>query len=251
MTQTHDMTRILVVEDDLPLRSTLAASLGVHGYEVIEAGSAEEGLILARYREPDLVLLDLVLPLADGHAALRDLRTFSDVPVVVLTARDGQRDKVAALDAGADDYVVKPFDDGELMARVRAALRRRPTPSYTEAKVSAGDLVIDLVHNLVTRNLHLVHLTATELRLLTMLVESDGRLLKHRDVAAFLRSADQPDGENTAGGEAMSPQTLRVYIARLRRKLGDDAGEPRLIVTVHGIGYRWIANEHEPDAISR
>ena len=236
----------MVVEDDVPLRGALAASLDARGYEVIEAGTAEECAVLARFREPDLVLLDLTLPGADGHHALRDIRAFSDVPVVVLTVRDGKDDKVTALDAGADDYVVKPFDDDELMARVRAALRRQPVAAHDETIVHDGGLEIDLLHGLVTRDKRPVHLTATEFRLLRLLVESDGRLLKHREVAAFL--AEGAGAAGTSGQDALSAQTLRVYVARLRKKLGDDAGEPRLILTIHGIGYRWIGGDSEDGA---
>jgi two-component system, OmpR family, KDP operon response regulator KdpE len=227
------VTKVLVVEDDAPLRRTLAASLDTNGYEVVEAGTAEESVVIARYDQPDLVLLDLTLPHADGHSALRGLREFSDVPVVVLTVREGRDDKVAALDAGADDYVVKPFDDEELMARVRAALRRRPQPAYVPTRVDHGDLVIDLAHELVTRAQRPVHLTATEFRFLRLLVESDGRLLRYREVAEAL-------GES---GGPVSDATLRVYVARLRKKLGDGAGEPKLIETLHGLGYRWIAGD--------
>ena len=228
------MTKVLVVEDDAPLRRTLAASLGTNGYDVVEAATAEESIVRARHDEPDLVLLDLTLPYADGHAALNDLRGFSDVPVVILTVREGREDKVAALDAGADDYVVKPFDDEELMARVRAALRRRPQPAYAPTRVDHGDLVIDLEHELVTRAGRPVHLTPTEYRFLRLLVQSDGRLLRYREVAEAL-------GE--PGSEPASEATLRVYVARLRKKLGDAVGEPKLVETLHGLGYRWIASD--------
>jgi two-component system KDP operon response regulator KdpE len=227
------VTGILVVEDDEPLREALAASLTAHGYDVTTAGSAEEAVVRADLSPPDLVLLDLSLPRADGFHALSRLRSFTDVPVIVLTVRDDKTDKVRALDAGADDYVVKPFDLEELLARARAALRRRPDPSVAPARVVVDDLVIDLGRGRVTRAGVDVHLTPTELRLLDLLVNSDGRLLTYAQVSAEIRT-DRKEVDQGA---------LRVFVAQLRRKLGDDAAAPRLIVTQFGLGYRWIAAE--------
>ena len=228
------MTTVMIVEDDTALRRTLAASLSARGYQIVEAGSAEECLALAGHWEPDLVLLDLALPFADGDHALRRLRTFSDMPIVVVTGRDGRADKIAMLDAGADDYIVKPFDDGELLARVRAVLRRRSLPAESRGTIEIGDLEINLEHRFVTRAKRPVHLTANEFRFLRLLVESDGRLLKRKEVTEHLGSS---------GLEESTSKTLRVYVTRLRKKLGDDAADPKLILTIHGIGYRWIANE--------
>ncbi len=230
------MTRVLVVEDDDTLRHMLTTSLELQGYEVDATGEAELGLVYAKHRTLDFVVLDLNLPGIDGHRALRKLRRFSDIPVIVVTVRDGQDDKIRALDAGADDYVTKPFNDAELHARVRAILRRRARTAHAEAALPSGAVVVDLEHGLVTRDRRPVRLSATEFRLLRLLVESDGRLLKHRDVL---------DELSLHSNEPMTAQTLRVYVARLRRKLGDDAGEPQLITTIHGIGYRWIAGDDE------
>jgi two-component system KDP operon response regulator KdpE len=228
--------RILVVEDDAPLRDALATSLRAHGYDVSEAGTAEEAVALAAYDTPDLVLLDLSLPGADGFHALERLRTFTAIPIVVLTVRDSKDDKVAALDTGADDYVVKPFDLDELLARVRAALRRRPDVSSSPATLVVGELEIDRARGQVTKMGVPVHLTPTELRLLDVLVKSDGRLVTYTQVAEQLRT---PRREIDQG-------TLRVFVAQLRKKLGDDAADPRLIVTHFGLGYRWIAGDDAP-----
>jgi two-component system, OmpR family, KDP operon response regulator KdpE len=227
------MTRILVVEDDAPLRDALATSLRAHGYEASEAGTAEEAVVLASHEPPDLVLLDLSLPGADGFHALRRLRSFTSIPVVVLTVRDAKDDKIAALDGGADDYVVKPFDLDELLARVRAALRRRPDPEQAPPTLVIGDLEIDRARGAVTRGGEPVHLTPKELRLLDLLVNSDGRLLTYSQVADELRTP----------GKDVDQGTLRVFVAQLRKKLGDDAADPKLIVTHFGLGYRWIASD--------
>jgi two-component system KDP operon response regulator KdpE len=229
----------MVVEDDAALRVALAASLASHGYAVVETGSAEEAIVLAGYRSPDLVLLDLTLPGADGLHALRRLRSFTAVPIVVLTVRDDKADKLAALDGGADDYVVKPFDVDELLARVRAALRRRPEPDERRTVVRVGDLEIDRVRRRVTRGDVEVHLTPTELRLLELLVRSDGRLVTYSQAARELPA--------TRGGE-LDQKALRVFVAQLRRKLGDDAADPQLIVTHFGLGYRWIAGDTDDPA---
>jgi len=225
---------VMVVEDDAPLRGALAVSLSAHGYEVIETGSAEEAIVVAERRAPDLVLLDLALPGADGQHALRRFRTFTDAPILVLTVRDGKADKVEALDGGADDYVVKPFDVDELMARVRAALRRRPEPGDAGSTVTVGDLEVDLARRRVARAGEDVHLTPTELRFLELLVRSDGRLVTYAQVAREVPAS--------RGGE-LDQQSLRVLVGQLRRKLGDDAADPKLILTHFGLGYRWIAGE--------
>ncbi len=228
------MTTVLVVEDDTSLRRALRVTLHARSYQVIETGSGEEALIVARDRSPDLVLLDLTLPGIDGIDALRHLRAESEVPIVVLTVRNARSTKVAALDAGADDYVVKPFDSEELLARIRAALRRRPDPIAAPAPViHVGDLVIDLGRRLVQRDGKPIRLTRTELRLLELLALSDGRLLTHDQMQKAIWGAVE-EGRAT---------TLRVFVGQLRNKLGDDAADPHLIVNETGLGYRWIAQD--------
>ena len=222
----------MVVEDDAPLRTTLSTSLTAHGYVVTETASAEEAIVLTEQRAPDLMLLDLTLPGADGLVALRRLRAFTDVPIVVLTVRDDKIDKLAALDGGADDYMTKPFDLDELLARVRAALRRTPGSETRPSVVRIDTLEIDLARSVVTRDDSEVHLTPTEFRLLELLVSTDGGLVTYAQVARTIPAS--------RGGE-LDTATQRVYVGQLRKKLGDDAADPRLIVTHHGLGYRWIA----------
>ncbi len=227
------MTTVLVIEDDTSLRRALRTSLKARGFEVLESPNAEEGLVLVADDRTDVVLLDLGLPDIDGIEALRRMRSFSDVPVVVLTARDRQQDKIEALDAGADDYVTKPFDVEEVLARVRAVLRRVPQASSAPAVVQVDGLEIDLVRKQVRLDGDVVHLTKTELALLEQLATQPGKLLTHE---YLLRQV-------WGRGYGSESNYLRVYVGQLRRKLGDDAANPRLIVTEPGIGYRWIGSD--------
>jgi two-component system KDP operon response regulator KdpE len=224
------MTTILVVEDDAPLRRALRTSLRARDFAVVEVASGEEAVVIAADGRSDVVLLDLGLPDLDGIDTLRRIRSFSDVPVVVLTARDRQSDKVTALDAGADDYVTKPFDTEELLARVRAVLRRVPQAESQATMLVVGALEVDFVQRQVRRAGEPVHLTRTELELLELLARNPGKLLTHE---YLLRQV----WGKSYGSES---NYLRVYVGQLRRKLGDDATNPRLIVTEPGIGYRWI-----------
>jgi len=222
---------ILLIEDDPALRRALRTSLRSREFEVLEAATGEDAIVVAADRRPDVVLLDLGLPDLDGIDVLKRLRTFSDVPVIVLTARDDPSEKVRSLDAGADDYVTKPFDPEELFARIRAALRRVPNAVAAPAVVRVDDLEIDLARRLVARGGEAVHLTRTELTLLEQLVRQPGKLLTQE---YLLREVWGP-------GYGTESNYLRVYVGQLRKKLGDDAARPRLIQTEPGIGYRWIA----------
>jgi two-component system, OmpR family, KDP operon response regulator KdpE len=224
------MTTVLVVEDDASLRRALRTSLRARDLDVLEAATGEEAIVAVADGGADVVLLDLGLPGLDGIDALRRIRSFSSVPVVVLTARDRQSDKVSALDAGADDYVTKPFDTEELLARVRAVLRRVPQPHTRTAVIAVDDLEIDLVLRQVRRGGEPVHLTRTELALLEQLATHPGKLLTHEHL---LRQV-------WGRGYGSESNYLRVYIGQLRHKLGDDAANPRLILTEPGIGYRWL-----------
>ncbi|MBX9625080.1 MAG: response regulator [Gemmataceae bacterium] len=220
---------VLLIEDEPPIRRFLHASLTGQGYRVVEAPSGEEGLKLAAERPPDLVILDLGLPGADGQDVLRRLREWLSAPVIVLSARDQEAQKVAALDGGADDYVTKPFGLGELLARMRTALRHaaRPAP---EPVVAVGDLSLDLAARLVTRAGAEVHLTPLEYKLLATLMKHAGKVLTHR---FLLREVWGP-------GVAHETHTLRVFVAGLRRKLGEPA-RPRYLLTEPGVGYRFAA----------
>jgi two-component system KDP operon response regulator KdpE len=228
---------VLLVEDDRLLRRTLRASFRTWQFEVIEAESGEEALTLVAGAPPDLVVLDLTLPGIDGLETLRHLRTFTAVPVVVLTVRDSLRDKIAALDAGADDYVLKPYEPEELRARARAHLRRSVAGAEQPAVVRAGPLEIDLSRRLITWEGEPVRLTPTELRLLEVLLAHRGKLVTREQLL-----------EDVWGSNYGSDRgRVRLFVLHLRRKLHDDAAHPRLIFTEPGIGYRWIADHEEAD----
>jgi two-component system, OmpR family, KDP operon response regulator KdpE len=225
------VTTILVVDDEPQIRRALRTSLSAHGYEVRTAANGEEAVVAAAGEAPDLLLLDLGLPDLDGTEVIGRIRSFSDVPVIVVSVRDRQADKVAALDAGADDYVTKPFGMEELLARLRAALRRGATHEPTPPVLRFGGLVVDLGRRLVRLDGEPVHLTKTEWALLESLVTNPGKLLTHQ---WLLRRVWGP-------GYGRESQYLRVYVRALRRKLGDAATAPSLILTEPGVGYRWIA----------
>ena len=225
------MTLVLVVDDEPQIRRALRTSLEAHGYEVATVGTGEEGVVGAAEQAPDLVLLDLGLPDIDGTEVIRRVRGFSDVPVIVLSVRESQTDKVAALDAGADDYVTKPFGMEELLARARAAMRRKQSDEPSAPVLRFGRLEVDLPRRLVTLDGEQVRLTPTEYGLLEALVTNPGKLLTHQ---WLLRKV---------WGQGYGTETtyLRTYVRALRKKLGDDAQAPALIVTEPGVGYRWVA----------
>jgi two-component system, OmpR family, KDP operon response regulator KdpE len=224
------VTKVLVVDDEPQIRRALRTSLQAHGYEVATVGTGEEGVVGVAELAPDLVLLDLGLPDMDGAEVIRRLRGFSEVPVIVLSVRDAQHDKVAALDAGADDYVTKPFAMEELLARTRVALRRSRPEEPASPVLNFGALRIDLARRLVASGGEALHLTPTEYALLEALVSNPGKLLTHQ---WLLRKV---------WGQGYGTETtyLRTYVRALRRKLADDASAPELIVTEPGVGYRWI-----------
>jgi two-component system KDP operon response regulator KdpE len=223
--------KVVVVDDEPQIRRALRTSLEAHGYEVAAVGTGEEGVLAAAEQRPDLVLLDLGLPDIDGTEVIRRVRPFSDVPIIVLSVREGQADKVAALDAGADDYVTKPFAMEELLARARAALRRTTPDEPSIPSQRYGALEVDLARRLVSLDDEPVHLTPTEYQLLEALVSNPGKLLTHQWLLRRIWGQ----------GYATETTYLRTYIRTLRKKLGDDAAAPQLIVTEPGVGYRWIA----------
>lgn len=223
--------RILLIEDEEKIRRFVRLALEREGFEVHEAASVERGLIEAGTRRPDLVVLDLGLPDGDGLDLIRDLRAWSDVPVLVLSARTAEHDKVGALDCGADDYLVKPFSAVELVARVRAHLRRR-TQGVTDGStlVEFSDVKIDLVRRTVERAGQSVHLTPNEYRLLTHLTSHPHCVLTHRQVLTAVWGAHH--GEDA--------HYLRVYMAQLRKKIEADPSRPRHLITETGVGYRFM-----------
>ncbi|HET9249490.1 MAG TPA: response regulator [Actinomycetota bacterium] len=220
--------QVLVVDDDPQILRAVRTSLQGHGYEVLTAGNGETALDLLPDVDVDLVVLDLGLPGIPGNEVIRRVRGWSDVPIIVLSVRDGQADKVDAFDAGADDYVTKPFGMPELLARMRA-VRRRAEGDRRPPVVRFGDLEVDLGRALVRIRGEPIHLTPTEYRLLEAFVTHPGKLLIHR---WLLQRAWGP-------GYATEHQYLRVFVRQLRAKLGDDPARPRFIVTEAGLGYRW------------
>lgn len=223
---------IVVIDDEPQIRRLVRNVLDEIGYEVAEATTAAEGIDLAASRRPALVILDLGLPDRDGLEVCRDLRSFTPVPIIVLSARHSDREKERLLDAGADDYVTKPFSTLELKARVRAQLRRATaaqSPDSQRTIVHAGHLTIDLVSRTVRRETEEVHLTPTEWNLLRAFVANAGRTLTHRQLFNAVWG--------NAAGDAQ--QYLRVYVGQLRRKLEVDPVRPRLIRTEPAIGYRF------------
>lgn len=230
------MSKILVVDDEPQIRRFLRISLTANGYTVVEADTGNDAIALCAAERPDLVILDLGLPDADGQEVITLIRAASPVPIIVLSVRAQEYDKVEALDRGADDYVVKPFGIGELMARVRVSLRQRAAEGEAPAIVTAGTLVIDLVRRVVTRDGEQVHLSRREYDLLAVLARHADHVLTH---AELLR---------TVWGPAHIGDTayLRVYVKQLRQKLESDPNQPRLILTEPGVGYRFRPCDESP-----
>lgn len=219
---------ILVIEDEPPIRRFLRTSLGAQGYELIEAGTIKEGLQQASSRNPDVVVVDLGLPDGDGVEVIKHLREWSDVPIIVLSARGADADKVRGLDAGADDYLTKPFSMSEFMARLRAALRRRSRSAAGAPTASAGSITMDHERREVAVDGREVHLTPLEYKLLTALVRNAGKVLTHEQL---LKEVWGP----AYGEEA---HYLRIYIHQLRQKIEQDPARPRYLLTEVGVGYR-------------
>jgi two-component system, OmpR family, KDP operon response regulator KdpE len=228
-----DPSMVLAVDDDAQILRALRTSLQARGYEIQTAPNGETALDMLAKDRFDVVILDLGLPGIDGQEVIRRLRAWSDTPIIVLTVRESQQQKVAALDAGADDYVIKPFAMEELLARMRA-VRRRATLESSRSVLRFGDLEVDLARQAVKLGGELVHFTPIEYRLLEAMTTHPGKLLTH---GWLLQTVWGP-------GYAKESHYLRVYIQQLRRKLGDDPGRPRFILTESGLGYRW---KPEPD----
>jgi len=221
---------VLVIEDEPQIRRFVRTALETEGCHVTEAGTGERGLIDAGTRKPDLVILDLGLPDKDGVEVVRELRNWTAVPILILSARVDETDKVAALDAGADDYLTKPFGVAELLARVRALLRRRLMTSSEVPLITFGEITVDLVRRQVRRSGEEVHLTPIEYKLLALLIGNVGRVLTHRQL---LREVWGPS-------HAEDTHYLRVYMTGLRRKLEQNPTQPKHIRTESGVGYRLV-----------
>ncbi len=221
---------ILLIEDDAQIRRFLRASLVTQGFDLIEAGTGREGLALAASQVPEIILLDLGLPDMEGIEVINQLRLWSNIPIIILSARGQERDKVANLDAGADDYLTKPFGVGELLARIRVALRKAmpAAEDKPEAMHSLGKLKVDFERRLVFRGSEEVHLTPIEYKLLSVLIKYRGKVVTHRQLL------------KEVWGPSYTEQNpyLRIFILNLRRKLEDDPTRPQYLLTEPGVGYR-------------
>lgn len=223
--------KVLIIDDEQPIRRLLRMTLEANDYKVLEEGNAREGLLSVSMNKPDVVLLDLGLPDEDGLAVLQKLREWSNLPIIVLTVRDDESTKIAALDTGADDYVTKPFNTGELLARVRVAIRHSLRLDESPVFIS-GDLEIDLNTRIVKVNHNEVKLTATEFSLLTLFARNAGKVLTHSFISQKIWS--NPYSSNA--------QILRVHIAQLRKKIEKNPSLPALLITEPGVGYRLKIN---------
>lgn len=220
--------RILVIDDEPQIRRFLRTSLSAHGYQVMEAARGQDAMVLVTTERPDVVILDLGLPDMDGLEVISRVREWSKMPIIVLSVRGQEHDKIAALDGGADDYVTKPFGMGELLARIRAALRHRRQAEADEPVFRSGGLMVDLARRVVTVDGHEVKLTPREYDLLRVLVMHAGKVITHRHL---LREVWGPASE-------YETHYLRVYVGQLRQKIERDPAQPYYILTEAGVGYR-------------
>ncbi|SIQ02000.1 two-component system, OmpR family, KDP operon response regulator KdpE [Rhizobium sp. RU33A] len=226
-------SRILVVDDEPQIQRFLKPSLTAAGYEVVEAGTGAEALKAVATQAPDLVILDLGLPDMDGKEVIASLRGWSDIPILILSARDRESEKIAALDLGADDYVEKPFGIGELTARIRTALRHRGRRDAIPTVMEVDGLTIDPIKRLVLRDGELVHLTPKEYDLLLLLARHTGRVVTHRTLLTTVWGPAHADDLHY----------LRVFIGQLRQKIERDPTQPRIVRTEPGVGYRMAEQE--------
>ena len=227
---TEKSIRVLVIDDEPQIRKLLKVSLSAHGYNISEATCGEEGIVNAAGLNPEIIILDLGLPDMDGKDVVAKIREWSDVPILILTARDQEKEKIDTLDAGADDYITKPFSVGELLARMRVSLRRS---SHTEDEpvIFCGDLAIDLAQRRVTLDSREIKLTPTEYDLLKVLAQNAGKVMTHRQLLKIVWGAPYTEDAHY----------IRVYIGQLRRKIEDNPTQPKYIVTESGVGYRLVS----------
>jgi len=231
-TESRPAIAVLVIDDEPQMRRLLRVTLEAHGYAVTDAATGNDGIVQAAQARPEIIVLDLGLPDLDGVTVLKRIREWSRVPIIILSVRDRDGDKVAALDAGADDFVTKPFSSAELLARLRTALRRSLPPTASSV-FRSGDIEVDLATRLVKKNGQEIKLTPTEYALLRLLVIHAGKVLTHRQLLTEV------------WGPTAVEQThyLRVHIAHLRDKLEDDSAQPKFILTEPAIGYRAVDHE--------
>jgi two-component system KDP operon response regulator KdpE len=227
-----DAAKIVLIEDDSQIRRFLRVAISNQGYKLIESETAQDGLLQASTQQPDVVILDLGLPDRDGQQVLQELRTWSQVPIIVLSARGREQDKVQALDAGADDYLTKPFEMNELLARLRVLLRRasRSAESHGRPEFCVGNLRIDLERRQVFVGTEEIHLTPTEYRLLLALVKDAGKVVTHRQLLSTVWGP----------GHSQENHYVRIYMGHLRQKIEADPARPRYLMTEPGVGYRLL-----------
>lgn len=221
--------KVLIIDDDPPIRKLLKVALGAHGYVFEEAACAQDGITRAAYFHPDIIILDLGLPDFDGKKVIKEIREWAKTPIIILTARDQEAEKIDALDAGADDYLTKPFGVGELLARMRVCLRRS-SRADSEPVMQCGDLSIDFVQRRVMVGEREIRLTPTEYELIKLLAQNAGRVMTHQQLL------------KAVWGQSYTEDThyIRVFIGQLRRKIEPDPTQPRYIVTESGVGYRLL-----------
>lgn len=224
------LTNVLIVEDEKEIRRFVRQALEAEGCHVFEADTLQRGLLEAATRKPSLIILDLGLPDGNGIDYIHDLRQWSSIPIIVLSARSDEQDKIAALDAGADDFLTKPFGIGELLARLRVAQRRFTLSRQESPQVTFGDVSVDLLDRQVTRHGETLHLTPTEFRLLSLLIANPGKVLTQRQL---LNDVWGPNAVENS-------HYLRIYMGHLRQKLEQDPARPRHLVTETAVGYRFI-----------
>ncbi|CNJ17571.1 two-component regulatory protein response regulator KdpE [Yersinia enterocolitica] len=230
LTISTSTTNILIVEDEKEIRRFVRIALESEGWRVFESDTLQRGLIEAGTRKPDLIILDLGLPDGDGLTYIQDLRQWSAIPIIVLSARNSEEDKVAALDAGADDYLSKPFGISELLARVRVALRRHSGGSAESPLVNFADISVDLINRQVTRAGESLHLTPIEFRLLSALLANAGKVITQRQLLTQVWGPNYVEHSHY----------LRIYMGHLRQKLETDPTRPKHLLTETGVGYRFI-----------
>ena len=218
---------IVVIDDEAQIRKVLSITLEASDYKVVEADCAKDGILQAATAHPQLVILDIGLPDRDGFSVIKELRTWTSIPIIILSVRNSEEDIVKALDLGADDYLTKPFNSSELLARIRASIRRTQQPSE-ENVISTGDLKIDYSSRVVTKNKKEIKLTNTEYLLLALLFKNMGKVLTH---GFILKEIWGPSSTENS-------QYLRVFIGQIRKKIEDDHADPKYITTESGVGYR-------------
>lgn len=223
-------TEVLIIDDEPQIRKLLQINLESNDYKVVQAVNGKEGLLLAANHPPDLILLDIGLPDINGHKVLQQLKEWFNNPIIILSVQDNEADIISALDNGATDYLTKPFRTGELLARIRLAIKKNQSPLLNESRLLHDDLEIDLIARMVKRNSEIIKLTSTEYNLLVLLAKNEGRVLTHQFILKEIWGV----------GRQSETQYLRVFIGSLRKKIEFNSNSPKHIITESGVGYRFL-----------